>query len=80
MIFITTGSRSFQFNRLLEAVDNAIESGEITDEVFAQIGSSNYPIKNYKYKEFLTQEELLKRIFQLQKRILQFWAVKYLEH
>ena len=57
MIFITTGSRSFQFNRLLEAVDKAIESGAITDEVFAQIGSSNYPIKNYKYKEFLNHDE-----------------------
>lgn len=57
MIFITTGSRSFQFNRLLEAVDKAIESGTITDEVFAQIGSSNYPIKNYKYKEFLNHDE-----------------------
>lgn len=47
MIFITTGSRSFQFNRLLEAVDKAIENGSITDEVFAQIGSSNYLIRNF---------------------------------
>lgn len=57
MIFITTGSRSFQFNRLLEAVDKAIERGDITEEVFAQIGSSNYPIKNYKYKDFLNHDE-----------------------
>lgn len=57
MIFITTGSRSFQFNRLLEAVDKAIENGTITDEVFAQIGSSNYPIRNYKYKDFLNHDE-----------------------
>lgn len=57
MIFITTGSRSFQFNRLLEAVDKAIENGAITDEVFAQIGSSNYLIRNYKYKEFLNRGE-----------------------
>lgn len=57
MIFITTGSRSFQFNRLLEAVDKAIENGMITDEVFAQIGSSDYAIRNYKYKEFLNRDE-----------------------
>lgn len=57
MIFITTGSRSFQFNRLLEAVDKAIENGLITDEVFAQTGSSNYSIRNYKYKEFLNHDE-----------------------
>ena len=47
MIFITTGSRSFQFNRLLEAVDKAIEKGDISDEVFAQVGSSNYKTKHY---------------------------------
>ena len=38
MIFITVGSRSFQFERLLKAVDLAIEKGEISDEVFAQKG------------------------------------------
>ena len=47
MIFITTGSRSFQFKRLLEAVEKAIEKGNITDKVFAQIGSSDYKIKHY---------------------------------
>ena len=62
MIFITTGSRSFQFNRLLETVDKAIENGAITDEVFAQIGSSNYPIRNYKYKEFLNHDEFNEKL------------------
>ena len=38
MIFITTGSRSFQFNRLLKTVDDALGEGLITDTVFAQIG------------------------------------------
>lgn len=62
MIFITTGSRSFQFNRLLEAVDKAIENGFITDEVFAQIGSSNYKTKHYKSVEFLNHEEFNERM------------------
>ena len=62
MIFITTGSRSFQFNRLLEAVDKAIENGTITDEVFAQVGSSNYKIKHYKSVEFLNHEEFIERM------------------
>ncbi len=57
MIFITTGSRSFQFNRLLEVVDKSIENGTISDEVFAQVGSSDYPIQNYKYKDFLNHDE-----------------------
>ncbi|MGH4038737.1 MAG: PssE/Cps14G family polysaccharide biosynthesis glycosyltransferase [Sphaerochaeta sp.] len=57
MIFITTGSRSFQFNRLLKAVDEAIEAGLITEPVFTQIGSSDYRIKNYEYVEFLNHDE-----------------------
>lgn len=55
MIFITTGSRSFQFNRLLKAVDVAISEGKIKDSVFAQIGSSDYQIQNYEYIQFLNQ-------------------------
>lgn len=57
MIFITTGSRSFQFNRLLEVIDKAIKNGDITEEVFAQVGASDYLIKNYKYKEYLNHDE-----------------------
>ena len=57
MIFITTGSRSFQFNRLLEAVDIAIENGTITEDVFAQIGSSSYKTKHYESVEFLDHEK-----------------------
>lgn len=57
MIFVTVGSQKFQFNRLLAEVDRLIENGKIRDEVFGQIGVSDYKPKNYKYKEFLTQEE-----------------------
>lgn len=57
MIFIITGSRSFQFNRLLKAVDEAVETGKITDEVFAQIGASDYKIQSYRFKDFLDHDE-----------------------
>lgn len=57
MIFVTVGSQKFQFNRLLKKVDELVENGKITEEVFAQIGTSDYKPKNYKYKEFMTQEE-----------------------
>lgn len=60
MIFITVGSRSFQFDRLLNAVDLAIENGEILDEVFAQVGSSTYQVQNYKTVDFLNHEEFNK--------------------
>ena len=60
MIFITLGSQKFQFNRLLKEVDNLIEEGIITEEVFAQIGYSDYKPKNYKYKYFLGRDEFKK--------------------
>ena len=42
MIFITLGSQKFQFNRLLKAVDDLVESKIINEEIFAQIGYSDY--------------------------------------
>ena len=57
MIFITLGSQKFQFNRLLKAVDELVERGVITEEVFAQIGYSTYEPKNYAFKQFLDREE-----------------------
>lgn len=57
MIFVTLGSQKFQFNRLLKAVDDLVESGTITEEVFAQSGYSDYRPRNYKYKQFLDREE-----------------------
>ena len=46
MIFVTLGSQKFQFNRLLKAVDEL----DTDDEIFAQIGYSNYKPQNYAYK------------------------------
>jgi len=58
MIFITLGSQKFQFNRLLEAVD-ALETEE---EIFAQIGYSDYKPKNYMYKDFMDRDEFSETI------------------
>lgn len=57
MIFITLGSQKFQFNRLLKAVDELIQNGEITDTVFAQIGYSDYEPHYYEFKRFLNRDE-----------------------
>ena len=62
MIFITVGSQKFQFNRLLKEIDRLIENGKIEDDIFAQIGVSDYKPKNYKYKDFITQDEFRKYI------------------
>ena len=57
MIFVTLGSQKFQFNRLLKEIDLLVEDGNITEDVFAQIGYSDYKPKHYKYKEFLDRDE-----------------------
>ena len=56
MVFITLGSQKFQFNRLLKAVDDLVESGVLTDKVFAQSGYSDYTPRNYKYMKFLDRD------------------------
>lgn len=57
MIFVTLGSQKFQFNRLLKEIDRLIEEKKIIEDVFAQIGYSDYKPRNYEYKEFLDREE-----------------------
>lgn len=52
MIFITLGSQKFQFNRLLKAVDEL----KLEEEVFAQIGYSDYKPVHYAYQEFLDRD------------------------
>ena len=62
MIFITLGSQKFQFNRLLQSVDELIDKGVIKEEVFAQIGYSDYTPINYEYKDFLDRDEFSKQV------------------
>lgn len=56
MIFITLGSQKFQFNRLLMKIDELIDSGVITEPVFAQTGYSDYCPKNFPYENFLDRD------------------------
>jgi len=53
MIFVTLGSQKFQFNRLLRKIDDLVEEGVITEEVFAQTGASDYLPRNYRYEPFI---------------------------
>ena len=57
MIFITLGSQKFQFNRVLIKIDELVEKGLLKEQVFAQIGYSDYKPKFYEYKDFLDREE-----------------------
>ncbi len=55
MIFVCVGSRGYQFNRLLKSIDQLIEDGEIEEDVFAQIGGSEYLPIHYKYERYLDE-------------------------
>lgn len=57
MIFVTVGSRSFPFDRLLEAVDQAALAGEIQERVFAQTGSGSYQPKAFETAAFLDHDQ-----------------------
>lgn len=59
---MTVGSRNFQFDRLLKAVDESIITGEIKDTVFAQIGLSKYIPHNYDSVNFLDHHRFNKII------------------
>ena len=62
MIFVTVGSRNYQFDRLFKKLDELYEDGTLTEEMFAQIGTSTYVPKYYQYKDFITQEEFAEKI------------------
>lgn len=62
MILVTVGSQKFQFNRLLKEIDKLVENKVIIDEVYAQVGVSDYKPINYKYTDFMTQDEFNQKI------------------
>lgn len=62
MIFVAVGTQKFQFNRLLAILDKLIANGEIQEEVFAQIGHSDYRPQNYDFEQFLNNNEFDEKI------------------
>lgn len=62
MIFITVGSRNYQFDRLFKKLDELYEDGTLIEPIFAQIGASSYKPQHYKYKNFITPEEFGQKI------------------
>lgn len=60
MIFVTLGSQKFQFNRLLKELDRLVSEEKIDEEIFAQIGYSDYKPQSFKYKDFLDRDEFKK--------------------
>jgi len=64
MIFVSLGSQKFQFNRLLYFIDSLIEEGVIKEDVFAQIGNSDYKPNLFKYDDFLSRNDYIDKIKQ----------------
>lgn len=62
MIFVTLGTQKFQFNRLLQIIDQLITDGKIAEPVFAQMGSSDYAPQNFRYASFLDKNEFEEKI------------------
>ncbi len=57
MIFLTIGTWRVGYNRLVEAVDELLSSGVITEEVIAQTGYSSYKPKHMTVIEFCSPGE-----------------------
>ena len=57
MIFVTTGTQKFLFDRLLKDIDALIEERVIQDEVVCQAGYSDYVPKNFRIIKLLNSQE-----------------------
>ncbi|OHB54797.1 MAG: hypothetical protein A2Y12_04050 [Planctomycetes bacterium GWF2_42_9] len=54
MIFLTVGTQ-FAFDRLVRAVDDAVGAGLFKQEIFAQIGESEYRPRNFDFSRVLAK-------------------------
>lgn len=62
MIFVTLGTQDKEFPRLLEAIDKAIEKGEIKEKVIVQAGNTKYKSENMEIFDLISPDEFNKYI------------------
>jgi UDP-N-acetylglucosamine transferase subunit ALG13 len=62
VIFVTVGSREYQFNRLFKKLDSLYGDGKLTDSMFAQTGFSTYMPQHYESKDFISPDDFLHKI------------------
>ena len=62
MIFVTLGTQDKTFERLLIAIDKAIEKGEIKEKVIVQAGNTKYSSKNMEIMDLITPDEFNKYV------------------
>ena len=59
LIFLTIGTWRVGYNRLVEAVDELVSNGVITEEVVSQTGYSSYKPKHMTVIEFCSPDEFV---------------------
>ena len=52
MIFLTVGTQ-FPFDRLVKAVDHAVEAEQLDEEIYAQVGDSSYHPRNFEATAYM---------------------------
>lgn len=58
MIFVTVGTHTQSFDRLLHEMDRLVGEGAIREKVVGQIGNSAYEPRNFKWFRFTSFDEL----------------------
>lgn len=57
LIFVSLGTKRFQFNRLLKELDLLKQDSVIKESIFAQIGNSSYIPNSYSYERFISPQK-----------------------
>ncbi|MCI1230915.1 MAG: glycosyltransferase [Lactobacillus delbrueckii] len=58
MIFVTVGTHEQPFNRLIEKMDELVESGKIKEKVVIQYGFSTYEAKHCEMHKMMSFDEM----------------------
>jgi UDP-N-acetylglucosamine transferase subunit ALG13 len=58
MIFVTVGTHEQPFNRLIEKMDELVESGKIKEKVVVQYGFSTYEAKHCEMHKMMSFDEI----------------------
>lgn len=58
MIFVTVGTHEQPFNRLIEKMDELVESGKIKEKVVVQYGFSTYEAKHCEMHKMMSFDEM----------------------
>lgn len=58
MIFVTVGTHEQPFNRLIEKIDELVESGKIKEKVVVQYGFSTYEAKHCEMHKMMSFDEM----------------------